>query len=436
MSSKGSVASRRWIGPLFAMMVIGSWLIYSKMVTQEKEQLGNSQTKKILKSMSTLLPLPSPSQPAAPFSTTTEAIFQAHFPQCLPLHLLLKEDNRESGGSEWSTTLVERWLEWLDDGTHKAPVNKSRALFKYVPSTSPPRYNHTSCSVMKARYNCAKPVLAATQEGGGSSMTENKRRKQAASEYKFVWRQDPESAWCDLQSLMDFVGGPAGLTQRNVMIQGNSFLRQIWEAMVCGFKAQVTNLTLTDNGPPISKASTEARHGKLIAKQELGNFLINEQNATAGCHGVNSGIETFYHKNVTVPPNKDRCSDDIAMVEFANKLRLFYVFHPSRYDSDALMNAYSLLNLPKKVDVTVWNDKHENILHNFKTGSLWSFDNLLASLKRVQKHSIGFVFGANNPWITAPPDNHPCLPGIPDDEVNILLYLLLLEDYERTLPSQ
>lgn len=36
-------------------------------------------------------------------------------------------------------------------------------------------------------------------------------------------------------------------------------------------------------------------------------------------------------------------------------------------------------------------------------------------LNKVQERYIGQYFGANNHWITNPPDIHPCMPGIPDD---------------------
>jgi hypothetical protein len=32
-------------------------------------------------------------------------------------------------------------------------------------------------------------------------------------------------------------------------------------------------------------------------------------------------------------------------------------------------------------------------------------------------------FDADSPWITNPPDNHPCLPDVPDDEVHLILIL-------------
>ena len=32
-------------------------------------------------------------------------------------------------------------------------------------------------------------------------------------------------------------------------------------------------------------------------------------------------------------------------------------------------------------------------------------------------------FDADNRWITNPPDNHPCMTSVPDDEVHLLLFL-------------
>ena len=66
------------------------------------------------------------------------------------------------------------------------------------------------------------------------------------------------------------------------------------------------------------------------------------------------------------------------------------------------------------------------------TPTILSLARLLPFLKATQQSSLdGYFFGASNPWITHPPDNHPCMPGIPDDEANILLYLLLLDQFYK-----
>jgi hypothetical protein len=127
----------------------------------------------------------------------------------------------------------------------------------------------------------------------------------------------------------------------------------------------------------------------------------------------------------------------MAMVEFGHSLRVFFLFHPSRFQLDALVDAYSKLDVPEPLDVMAWMERPEHILRNrTTTRATWSLDDddgaLLSSLRRVQEASLGYFFGADNPGITHPPYNHPCLPGMPDYEANILIYLLLLEDYERT----
>lgn len=70
-------------------------------------------------------------------------------------------------------------------------------------------------------------------------------------------------------------------------------------------------------------------------------------------------------------------------------------------------------------------------MRNLTADTVSSLNNLLPLLKRAEKRIIGQYFGADNPWIVHPPGNHPCMPGIPDDEANILLYLLLLNRFHR-----
>jgi len=297
-----------------------------------------------------------------------------------------------------------------------------------------PRYDHITCPVMKARYNCAIPKIEQQQTIRSNETTAN--TSEEASDYKFVWRKAIDDQWCDLQALTDFIQGPAGLPNRSVLIQGNSFLRQIWEAMVCGFRTQMTNLTLLTGGRPTSKEYIASRKGKPFQKDELGAFLVNQHKDPPGCHAPgNDPLESYYDKAVMVPPNIDDCSDDMAMVEFQQGLRVFFLFHPSRLDTDALVEAYSNLDVPDRVDVMMWNDVLESKVSQNRTlksrGDTLPLKSLLPSIRQIQETSIGAYFGASNPWIDDPPDTHPCLPGIPDDEVNIVFYLLLLDEYER-----
>lgn len=41
--------------------------------------------------------------------------------------------------------------------------------------------------------------------------------------------------------------------------------------------------------------------------------------------------------------------------------------------------------------------------------------------RRLQEMYLGQWSGCDNPGIDHVPDGHPCMPGVPDDEVNLLL---------------
>jgi hypothetical protein len=383
-----------------------------------------------------------PSVPVPRYLSPNE-IFQVHFPQCLPSPRLMEGQGPGS--------LPQKWLYWLNDTTTTTMMvqttttttlttnrssydDDSESYVAYVPSKTPPRYDHVSCTVMKARYNCA---LSRTND---TTTIPGKPTGAIASDYKFLWRHHVPGPWCDLQALTEFVRGPSSISQKSVLLQGNSYLRQIWEAMVCGFQSQITNLTLLRHGPRMSLGYIASRSGKLLQTQEVGTFMINQQDIP-GCHAPSRGstmLSTYYAPHVTIPPDVEHCSDDMAMVEFGHSLRIFFLFHPSRFQSDALFHAYSQLDVPEPLDIMAWMERPEDIFRNRTTihqdsAPPWSLEGiLLSSLKRVQEASVGYFFGADNPGITNPPDNHPCLPGIPDDEANIFIYLLLLEEYERT----
>ncbi len=294
------------------------------------------------------------------------------------------------------------WVTWL------------RSYGQYVPTTEPARYDHF-CPVMKARYNCAWPT----------NTTDIPR----AFDYHFVWKHPQYPQVCNLRQLVQFIGGPAGIPGKKIFLQGNSYLRQVWEALVCGFGQQITNLTLYENGPSMSLEGSAKRGGQKISSEQLGNFMPDAVTID-GCHG--SGLEwrldDYYRQNVTIPPNHDKCNDDIASVEFGN-VQFAYIFRKEWYQIDALVDSYRKIGMPNELDVVVLNSKSRNSTAR----SLIDFSKLLSMLIEVQKRSLGTYFGADNPWITDPPDGHPCMPGIPDDEANILLFLLLLKEYQKEL---
>jgi hypothetical protein len=99
------------------------------------------------------------------------------------------------------------------------------------------------------------------------------------------------------------------------------------------------------------------------------------------------------------------------------------------YDKETLTHIYqTVLGIPNdELDVLVWN----NVLKEPQNTTLVPskrqipVEALMWKLRELQLRDVGQYFGANNPWIKNPPDYHPCMPGVPDDEVDILLFLIL-----------
>ncbi len=89
---------------------------------------------------------------------------------------------------------------------------------------------------------------------------------------------------------------------------------------------------------------------------------------------------------------------------------------------------------PEDIDYLVFNagqektiERNEKLLSAFKASGAWQRRMIWPYyyFKEMQERDIQRWFGANNPWITSPPDGHACMPGPTDDEVNLMLFLML-----------
>jgi hypothetical protein len=79
------------------------------------------------------------------------------------------------------------------------------------------------------------------------------------------------------------------------------------------------------------------------------------------------------------------------------------------------------------VDILVYNSDQRQLpfVSQIKASRVINVQTWKPALEEMQIRDLGRYFGADNPWITNPPDGHPCMPGMPDDEVHLLLYSLL-----------
>ncbi|KAG7342635.1 hypothetical protein IV203_020579 [Nitzschia inconspicua] len=347
-----------------------------------------------------------------------------------------------------------------------------------------PRYDHETCFVMKARYNCAKNIndddrlvasyittkLKTNKLLGINSTTTTTTTPIEASNFKFVYQQQTDietsknkkdnnnvvtaTGFCDFAKVGRSLKGPVGLSDFllldqatnnnitnddtvhsppkhrtiNVLMQGNSYVRQMWESLVCSFRSDITAIQVLMGGPEISTEALKARHNSKIVVDELGTVWSNlTQIQNGGCHAHHPSLnmKDMYRPGVTVPSNTQGCNDNIAMVEFGHQIRFYYIFLPRLYETTALQSIY---------DESWWNLTHIDVLvfnSNQQTSPFHSTDRVVSvedwkhTLKNVQVRDTGIFWGADNPWIDNPPDGHPCMPGMPDDEIHLLLFVLL-----------
>ena len=77
--------------------------------------------------------------------------------------------------------------------------------------------------------------------------------------------------------------------------------------------------------------------------------------------------------------------------------------------------------------------RHTDLMRIFKSTGAWQRRSIwpFCSFEHIQKRDIGRWFGADNPWITNVPDNHACMPGPPDDEINLIMFLIFSKAHIR-----
>jgi hypothetical protein len=175
------------------------------------------------------------------------------------------------------------------------------------------------------------------------------------------------------------------------------------------------------------KAMAE-RNNKPFQLDEVGSPIEDLQAIIEkGCRGDPSG---FYHEGVMNPPEEfvPWCSDDIAMVEFNHHVWVHYLFRPALFTPDALDHIYRELFELTNTSVRIfWNmalHKRSDVTPPHIVMESTYIGHWKDQLKKLQSRDLGRYYGADNPWIHHPPDGHACLPGLPDDEVNLLLYVL------------
>ena len=308
---------------------------------------------------------------------------------------------------------------------------KTHGQFIHDPDIQPP-YDHT-CFLMKPRYNCAVEP--------GSKMAHDDQ----AYMWKFVLQSDQNDphTLCDIGKIVHDLGGPAAVgRKRKVGLLGNSFLRQIFEAIACKYgRTQMTQIRLHVHSPAMSMEETAKRKGRKYALEEYGELASLDppsSRSNAKCYNMSGFSRIPLDKMTEVIPD---CSDNVAVAEYNGKreadsqldtptLTIFYHFRSWLLEDPAAMYTQFVGNLTQELDFIGHNDPKQNIssLVPSMLSAQWSnFNDLKPFLESRQRRDAKRWFGANNPWITSPPDGHPCMPGVPDDEAAIILFLVIFE---------
>jgi hypothetical protein len=410
------------------------------------------------------------------------------------------------------------------------PVASSSSGEDHESSLHGPRYDHRSCFLMRPRYNCARNNQNATTNNTSVATdfamvletpmkTTTKTKTSTVSNHSNDTKDFDlsSSTVCDLQKFVHDAGGPAGVGRRmlqnyqktkdiattttddavndaviddhdepteepiiEVLLVGTSRFRQIFEALVCGFSDQMTDLRLQLGGPVFNKDH------KLMNAEEIGPLVDHEFFKKGSCYlpEAQADYSEFFRKDGTVVPNNhERCNDNIGMVEFSSssggggaktngttssggRIRFYNVFRPWAWTN--VSPALEALGIEKKhkLDFVLWEPRDEADDPSWQYSSSSNLKSLYESIfdiqtttittssssgsennptaandvsasnieqhdahelyKEIQVRDTGRYFGADNPWITTPPDEeHPCMPGMPDDKVNFLLWYML-----------
>lgn len=302
-------------------------------------------------------------------------------------------------------------------------TDEHKLLLKYgryarVPGRSPP-YDHNSCFIMKPRYNCATADSS----------------KAKAYEWKFILQSNisDDLTICDVGAIVDELGGPAA-TSGEVALFGSSFQRQIFEAIACKYQDQLTKAIVLKDPPSVSLTAIEEREGKPFSSAEFGEpvALPLDRRPIPRCSGTAANFSSFFHPDVklTTPHFTKECSDDLAVMEYNQKLKIFYNFHPERLES--FVDSFKKMIGLNVSTLTYMGVNSQTVgafrpyLSIMKKGAQFvRYDGMVATLRKIQRRDAKRFFGANNPFVTRVPDIHSCMPGPADDEASLFLFSLI-----------
>lgn len=221
----------------------------------------------------------------------------------------------------------------------------------------------------------------------------------------------------------------------NVVVLGNSLMRQVFESMACAWQNRVAGGLVQARGPRMDIAALRAG-----TRSNASDVVLARVSAPPPpCHGP---APDKWYKGAAVGGGD--CGDNAARVDFGDELSIFFVFRPWAYVEPIGEILRSKLGLElAEMDALVCNDfcglshpsekrRHTHVarLRRAATAACPAarelayvdFGRVRATMQKQMLRDVGFLYGATNAKYDD--DGHPCLPGLPDDERDFLFAVL------------
>lgn len=180
------------------------------------------------------------------------------------------------------------------------------------------------------------------------------------------------------------------------------------------------------------------------------SFDTTDEDSVCFTSSQKKDLQRFYSvelpKRLKLVPN---CTDNFALATYkedlntssgivqaeaerstGSTLSVFYNFRPHHLtDPNGIYEALLGHDVMQTIDTLFWNDgmqkQLKNKVHVPKSVQWINLSLLLPTLQKIQERDAGLFFLENNALtLTA---THPCMPGLPEDETAILLFLLMFD---------
>ena len=374
-----------------------------------------------------------------------------------PCHRFTKSPNIDNFGGQY----VVLGSILIGSQDEMSPYLNLQKIGYYVSSTTNPSYDH-SFFIMKARYNCAYP----SSDIGNGSIIQATDQKLVLKSSLFSLLPSSSSVYCDIQAYVTEAGTFSQIAERSpynkwnhqnkiqnnvrttnkkkplqVLLQGTRKFLSTTNFWSIGLQIWIQHNRFQSTKKWCQNFSWcfDARGNKSFTNQDLGD-IIGFEEARTGCHAPKvENTKTPPYSSMTCPVIIERVYRYLQM-EFPDAmmgLRTWNLIIPYECITYSLMivtplkshnifykHLFGIDNVQEEIDVLVWNRGGRIMQGTSQNVPNIQFSDTPENLRTIQKRDTGQCFGANNPWIYHVPDGHPCMPGIPDDEVNLLLMIV------------